>query len=133
MTTYISCSPEETRKIAEKFAHGLKGDECIALIGEMGVGKTVFVQGLGSALGEDEVTSPTFSLMNAYDQFYHFDLYRLTAEGVLQDGMDEYFYDKARIKVIEWPVIELLPPEHIEVKIEVMEENKRRITIERQK
>ena len=77
---YVSESESDTYKIAADFAATLSGGEIVLLSGELGAGKTAFVKGLAAALGiDDEVTSPTFTLMNVYYgslTLYHFDVYR---------------------------------------------------------
>ena len=128
--TLITHSPEETRALAQQVAKQLHKGDCIALIGDMGVGKTVFVQGLAKGLGiTAQVTSPTFSLMNMYAHLYHFDLYRLGQEEIFDLGFDEYFYDENSISVVEWPLTELLPEGFVEIRIERGEEDTRIITL----
>ena len=80
MFQYISNSPEATAELATKLAAVIKPGTIICLEGDQGAGKTLFVQNLAKALGiEENVTSPTFNLMNTYEGkmvMYHFDLYR---------------------------------------------------------
>ncbi|HOV69581.1 MAG TPA: tRNA (adenosine(37)-N6)-threonylcarbamoyltransferase complex ATPase subunit type 1 TsaE, partial [Clostridia bacterium] len=131
-SVYITNSPEETAKIASEFAKSIKPGDCLALYGEMGAGKTVFVSGLAKGLGiAADVTSPTFSLMNVYGPVYHFDLFRLTEQEAEDEGLDEYACDKTKISVIEWPKDSLLPPGAIKVKFEIIGENTRQISIYR--
>ncbi|MCB0447227.1 MAG: tRNA (adenosine(37)-N6)-threonylcarbamoyltransferase complex ATPase subunit type 1 TsaE [Gelidibacter sp.] len=88
----------------------------VLLIGEMGVGKTTFMKSFAKALGStDEVTSPTFSIVNEYlttnDKIYHFDMYRIKdEEEALQFGFEDYLYSNSWV-VIEWPdrVANLIP------------------------
>ncbi len=112
-------SPEETRKWAERFAHSLAGRTVIALIGELGAGKTVIAKGLGRGLGvKDDVISPTFNYVLEYAgrvPFVHADLYRIENAATFRAmGLDEYF-DTPGVFVIEWAerVQEILPPETI--------------------
>ena len=100
-------SIEETLDTARKFAEKLKPGDIIALHGDIGVGKTVFVRGIVSYFGDEtEVTSPTFSIMNIYcGNIYHFDLYRMEdEEEIYESGLDEYIFGDG-ISLIEWPDI----------------------------
>ncbi len=105
----ISRSSEETFAIASEFAATLEPGDVLALIGELGAGKTRFVQGLAYGLGVPDrtyVRSPSFVLMNEYSggrmPIYHFDFYRLDDPGALADlGLDEYFFGEG-VTVVEW-------------------------------
>lgn len=102
-------SADETFELAKGLAGRLKSNDVLALIGELGAGKTRFVQGLAAGLGVPEciyVRSPTFTLMNEYPggrlPLRHFDFYRLQKSSELGDlGLEEYF-DGDGITVIEW-------------------------------
>lgn len=102
-------SPDETFELARNFAKKLKVGDILALVGELGAGKTCFVQGLTAGLGvpkDTYVRSPSFTLMNEYSggriSLYHFDFYRLEEAGELADlGLDEYFYGDG-VTVVEW-------------------------------
>jgi tRNA threonylcarbamoyladenosine biosynthesis protein TsaE len=106
---WISSSPEETFQLGKKLAQHLKGGEILLLTGELGAGKTVFVKGLASGMGIDaeEVTSPSFTLVNPHEgrlPLYHLDLYRLT-DGVAAAAavdLDELFRDTSAVIVVEW-------------------------------
>lgn len=115
-------SPEETAEIADKVAQKIHEGTVLCLMGDLGVGKTLFVQALARTLGvEGEVTSPTFNLMNIYEGFcpiVHFDLYRLQTVEELDDiGFYEYTETTEGVVVIEWPdrFIEELPEDYIMV------------------
>ena len=133
----ISNSVEETIAIGAKFAKGLKRRDCLALVGDLGAGKTVFAKGIARGLGVRNaryVNSPTFVIIKEYKgrfPLYHFDLYRLDGHSGF-DGMnyEEYFYGDG-VTVIEWAdkIDDLLPEKHIEVRLTVIDENKRRIEI----
>ena len=107
-TSFLSASEEETRAIAARFARGWEPGTVVCLLGEMGAGKTHFVQGVAAALGGDSraVTSPTFTLIQHYDTappLIHMDLYRLSSpDQFLSMGGPEYLDDEA-ICLIEWP------------------------------
>lgn len=105
---HLSSSLEQTKQIATDFATKLRGGEFIALEGEVGSGKTTFVQGICSALGVSEtVTSPTFAIMNIYHgecQIVHLDLYRLkTVSEIRALGLEEYLGQPNTIVLAEWP------------------------------
>lgn len=134
--TVISGSESETFKFGKEFSKSLKKGDLVALIGELGSGKTIFVKGICSGLGANEIPlSPTFSLINEYHgdvTIYHFDFYRIKSIQELYDiGYEDYFFSKD-ICLIEWAnlISEILPKKYIEVKIENLPaENEREITI----
>ena len=105
-----SFSPEETFAIAEKLGETLEGGEVILLSGGLGAGKTLFTKGILFALEYDidEVTSPSFSLVNLYktDKFdvYHIDLWRLNekSDAGFAVGLDEILEDETAVVIIEW-------------------------------
>jgi len=131
-------SAEETRALARRFAKTLKPGDVVLLVGELGAGKTTFVQGLAEGLGLDpkRVSSPTFVLIQEYSgegtlPLFHVDAYRVQdAHELLEVGLEEYF-ERPGIIVIEWgdKVRELAPPDAIEVHFEVLEGDRRRIRI----
>lgn len=111
MQEYITKSEKETFQLAQKLAKDLKGGEVIALVGELGVGKTLFTQGLASGIGiKENVNSPTFVIMKIYKTKYkkirklvHIDAYRINfAKEISNIGAEEYFNKKDTITVIEW-------------------------------
>lgn len=135
---FVTKNVEQTEKIAQDFGASLKGGEVVLLVGEMGAGKTHFVKGLAKALDiGDTITSPTFALHNQYYGrlvLNHFDFYRVDdpAEAEML-GLDEFFYDKNGVSVIEWSenIAYLLPNGCLTVTIIKLSENERQITIER--
>lgn len=105
----------------QEMAKRLKANAVLALSGDLGAGKTTFVQGLALGLGIDEpICSPTFVTLNLYDgkrPLYHFDLYRLKDEtDFLRQGFEEYF-GKGGITAIEWPerIASILPKDIIRI------------------
>lgn len=95
-----------TMKLAERFGRTLGSGDVVALVGDLGAGKTVFAKGIASALGVVEaVSSPTFVLIHEYAgtlPLYHMDLYRLTGEREILDiGVEDYFYGDG-VSVVEW-------------------------------
>ena len=106
MDTYISKSEEDTINFAKNFAKNLKVGDIIVLSGELGSGKTKFVQGILENFGmANEISSPTFTIVNEYNpptiNIYHFDVYRLEdSDEFYAIGGDEYF--SKGICIIEW-------------------------------
>ena len=107
-------SEQETKEFAKKFAAKLSGGMILCLYGELGAGKTTFVKGLAEGLSiKDNITSPTFTLMNIYkiankktaiQSLVHIDTYRLkNEEELLQIGAEDYVGTPDSITVIEWP------------------------------
>ncbi|MBR5250590.1 MAG: tRNA (adenosine(37)-N6)-threonylcarbamoyltransferase complex ATPase subunit type 1 TsaE [Clostridia bacterium] len=133
----ISNSVEETINIGKEFAKKLKGGAVVLLDGDLGAGKTHFSKGVGLGLGvNDVITSPTFTIHNLYNGtcyvLNHFDFYRIEEEEEAQQlGLDEIFYDKNAISIVEWwqNVKGLLPANTIKVAIVKMGENQREIII----
>lgn len=120
-------SPEETWALAAELANELGPGTVIALHGNLGAGKTCFIQGYANALGIDEpITSPTYTLIGEYQgrlPLHHIDLYRLSGpEEALGLGLEEYF-DSDGITAIEWAerAEGLLPDDllHIEIKTDI--------------
>ena len=133
----ISHSVEETIQVGEKLARRLKKGSVVALIGDLGSGKTVLTKGIAEGLGVRNlryVNSPTFVIIKEYKgklPLYHFDLYRLDRSTALDaESYEEYFYGDG-VTVIEWAdkVRGLLPRKHVEVRLKVMGESKRKIGI----
>lgn len=135
-------SPQETRQIAANFAKTLKAGDVVATYGDLGAGKTVFVQGIAKGLGiESRVLSPTFVFIRLYPirfegrklTFYHIDLFRgENKEDYDALGLGEIFSQKS-ITVIEWAekIKDILPKKRIDVFLEVVDEKTRRIAIQR--
>ncbi len=118
-------SPEETWGLAAELADGLGPGTVIALHGDLGAGKTCFIQGYAAALGIDEpITSPTYTLISEYEgrlPLHHIDLYRLSGpQEALGLGLEEYF-DANGITAIEWAerAEGLLPPDLLHIQIVV--------------
>lgn len=131
--TIISTNESETKGIALKLASKLSAGTVIALVGDLGAGKTTFSQGLAKGLGVEEyVDSPTFSILKIYEgrlPLYHMDVYRLTDNG--EDlGLDEYIYGDG-VTLVEWPsrIESLLPQDTIWISIQVLPSGDRTIHI----
>ena len=131
----ISSSPEQTRAIAAALGEALVGGDVVMLSGDLGAGKTTFVQGAAEALGvRAHVTSPSFVLVREYAgraRIVHVDVYRLTSLQELIDLGDEELFAPGAITLIEWgdAVEDVLPDARIEVDIRATREDERRITI----
>jgi tRNA threonylcarbamoyladenosine biosynthesis protein TsaE len=131
----ITQSAQETQSLGQKFSASLKGGETIALVGDLGAGKTTFVQGLARGLGiKNRMISPTFILMRSYDNFFHVDLYRLEEnidEEVKNLGLTDIWGKNDNIVVIEWAekITDLLPSNTIWINFEILEGEQRKITI----
>ena len=120
-----SFSPEETLELGRKMGQEAKPGEVYTLIGDLGVGKTVFTQGIAEGLEIDEaICSPTFTIVQVYEEgrmpFYHFDVYRIgDIEEMDEIGYEDYFYGEG-LCMIEWAnlIEEILPPRYKEITIE---------------
>ena len=120
-----SHGPGETFALGEEVGKNAKPGEIYTLIGDLGVGKTVFTQGLAKGLGiEEYVNSPTFTILQIYEggrmPLYHFDVYRIgDVEEMEEIGYEDCFYGEG-ICLIEWAnlVEEILPEEYVQVTIE---------------
>lgn len=125
---------QEMKTLGAKLASYLKAPQVIALYGTLGAGKTTFVRGFIQALTEEEVPSPTFTLLQTYptDQgdIYHYDFYRLKSpEEALELNIDEAF--SSGISFLEWPekIGKYLPKKYIKITFEVLG-TERLVTIE---
>ncbi len=131
----ITHSSEETRELARTIMLQWSLPVVVALAGELGAGKTVFVQGLARALGVTQiVNSPTFTLINEYaypgGMMFHADLYRLNSLAeVVALGLDDYFQRFYSIFVIEWALKfpTILPKNYIQVQLTLLNETDRKI------
>lgn len=137
---YETNSPEETFALAEQLGKQAVPGTVYTLTGDLGVGKTVFAQGMASGLGIGEaVNSPTFTIVQVYDEdrlpFYHFDVYRIgDIEEMDEIGYEDYFYGDG-VCLVEWAelVEELLPGTRTNIVIEKDPEkgfDYRRITLQ---
>lgn len=133
----ITDSPEKTIEIAEKIGAFLKSGDIIAYKGGLGAGKTTFTRGLAIGMGlGDNVTSPTFALVNEYRgdniTLYHFDMYRIESEYDLEStGFYDYPFED-NVAVIEWSenIDRFLPKHTIYITINRLDDMKREIIIE---
>jgi tRNA threonylcarbamoyladenosine biosynthesis protein TsaE len=136
VATFISNSPAETESFARQFAGSLKPGDVIALVGELGSGKTQFVKGLTAAIGSiTSATSPTFTLLHEYSggrlPIYHFDFFRVEdRQSAERLGLDDYFFGDG-ISVVEWAdrFPELIPQTARRISFETKSETQRAIIV----
>ena len=118
-------SEEETFNIGREIGSKAVAGSVYTLIGDLGVGKTVFTKGFGAGLSiKEPINSPTFTIIQVYDEgrlpLYHFDVYRIgDVEEMEEIGFDEYVYGDG-VSLIEWAnlIEEIIPKEHTEILIE---------------
>ncbi|MCM8778578.1 MAG: tRNA (adenosine(37)-N6)-threonylcarbamoyltransferase complex ATPase subunit type 1 TsaE [Candidatus Omnitrophica bacterium] len=136
MKTIITESERDTQKLGERLGKNLKAGDILALVGELGSGKTVLVKGIAQGLGipSSLINSPSFVLIREYPSslnLYHFDLYRLKDPREIESlGWEEY-RDKRGVLVIEWAdrMEKLLPDEYLYIGIEILDEKRRKINL----
>lgn len=122
-----AATPEDTRAVAAALAGGLRVGDVVSLTGELGAGKTCFVQGAARGLGvAGRVTSPSFVLRRQYQgrvPVIHLDVYRLNTLHEVEDLGYEEILDRTHVTFIEWgdAMSPLLPAEHLEVELRVDE------------
>ncbi len=146
---FTTHSADETREVGKNFAQTLKPGTLVCFEGNLGAGKTTFIQGLLEGLGaEKPFVSPTFILMKQYDlpirqtsltvstesgikYIYHADAYRLGVPEFREIGFEEWISDPDGVTLLEWPnrIEELLPEKYTTVNIESVSETERRIEI----
>lgn len=123
--TWESFSPKETFEIGKELGQKARPGQVYTLIGDLGVGKTVFTQGVAAGLEiREPVNSPTFTIVQVYEEgrlpFYHFDVYRIgDVEEMEEIGYQDYFYGEG-ICLIEWAnlIEEILPDHYMQITIE---------------
>lgn len=122
---YETYCPAETAELGRELAAAAAPGDVYTLTGGLGVGKTVFTQGIAAGLGiEEPVNSPTFTIVQIYENgrmpFYHFDVYRIgDLEEMEEIGYEDYFYGEG-LTIIEWAnlIQEILPPRRKDILIE---------------
>lgn len=125
ITTIESFSAEDTLALGREMGKNAKPGDVYTLIGDLGVGKTVFTQGIAEGLEITEsICSPTFTIVQVYEEgrmpFYHFDVYRIgDIEEMDEIGYEDYFYGEG-LCMIEWAnlIPEILPTKRKEILIE---------------
>jgi len=135
VATFISNSPAETEAIGRQLAERIDVGGVLALKGELGSGKTLFVKGLVAGLGSSaDVTSPTFTIAHEYRggrlPLYHFDFFRLEdSQSLARLGLDDYFFGDG-VSVIEWAdrFPEFIPEQARRILFEIKSDTQRTIT-----
>jgi len=142
MITHYTKSGKETAALGRRFAKTLHGGEVVAFFGDLGAGKTTFIQGVIRGLGiKKVVTSPTFILMNVFliknkkskiQNVVHIDCYRArSSNDIVGIGVLEYFNDPRSVVLIEWPekITNILPKRRIDIKIDFRKNDARELKI----
>lgn len=130
---FVSNSPEESLRFSRSLGKKIPVGSVLLLSGDLGAGKTAFTRGFASAFSiENDVTSPTYSLLNIYEgskTIYHMDLYRLSDPAELLDLGIRDLPEEADFVLIEWPEMarEFLPEKSIEIEIRIGEHENQRI------
>ncbi len=132
---FFSHSPEQTRRLGMRLGAYLHTGDVVCLQGELGAGKTTFVQGLAAGWGSlDAVSSPTFVLVNVYrradgGQLFHFDTYRVESVNEAEE-LDLDAMLSSGTLVIEWPerMTAVLPSEHLWIKLNYIDDDRRELT-----
>jgi tRNA threonylcarbamoyladenosine biosynthesis protein TsaE len=136
MLDFISHSDAQTRRLGARLGALLRGGEIICLQGELGTGKTYFVQGLGKGLGvTEQIVSPSFTLIREYDsapgrpKLIHVDLYRLCGDDIPGLGLEEYWMPD-RVMAVEWSdrLGSTAPGECLQVALRFVSDTKRGLT-----
>lgn len=134
-------SEKETFELGKSLGQEAQCGQVFTLVGDLGVGKTVFTKGLAKGLEiEEQISSPTFTIVQVYEDgrlpFYHFDVYRIGDISEMDEiGFEDYIYGEG-VSLIEWAnlIEEILPEQYTEIRIEKDLEqgfDYRRITIEK--
>lgn len=127
----ISTSSEQTQKLGEGFSRKIRRGGLVCLFGNLGAGKTTFVQGVARGLNiKQRIVSPTFVVIRQCKKFYHIDLYRVQSLGEIKNlGLEEILVDQENIVFIEWPekIKEILPKKRTEIYFEYLNETTRSI------
>ncbi|MBD5267265.1 MAG: tRNA (adenosine(37)-N6)-threonylcarbamoyltransferase complex ATPase subunit type 1 TsaE [Bacteroides sp.] len=132
-------SLDEIDKAAQEFVENMGDETVYAFYGEMGAGKTTFINALSKALGveSDATGSPSFSIINEYrsdttaELIYHFDLYRLeNLEEAFDIGVEDYF-DSGALCLLEWAerIEDILPDDTVKVNLKVLDDDSRELTV----
>jgi tRNA threonylcarbamoyladenosine biosynthesis protein TsaE len=135
LVSVVSSSPEETEALGERIAGGLAAGSVVALEGCLGAGKTCLVRGIARRFGvEDEVTSPTYTIVSEYRgslPFYHIDAYRLGGEEDFENTGAADLICGEGISVIEWSnrIEKILPAGTVRVRLEILSDGRRHITV----
>ncbi len=132
---YDLLNEDQTVLLGQRLAEKLNSGVFIALTGDLGAGKTVFVKGIAKGLNvKERVVSPTYTIMCQYfgdRMLCHFDLYRISEDDCYDMGFDDFFFDENVVSAVEWSErLTSLPEKVLKVNIEKTGEFSRKITIE---
>ena len=140
MEIFESYSYDETQEIAKKLTDRFKAGDFVAMYGDLGAGKTAFIQGVAKALGvKNYVTSPTFTIVNEYNgtiPLYHFDVYRITdVDEMYEIGYDDYI-SAGGLCIVEWAELieDIFPESYYKITIlknEIISYDYRKIILEK--
>jgi tRNA threonylcarbamoyladenosine biosynthesis protein TsaE len=133
---FLSRSPEQTRRIGARLGAALQAGDVICLQGDLGAGKTTFVQGVAQGWGSrDAVSSPTFIIVNVYrnddqNQLFHLDAYRLESTREAEE-LDLQSMQAQGALLIEWPerMERLIPSDHLWIKLEHKDQEERQMKV----
>ena len=128
---------QETKEFAEEIANSIFPPFVITLNGDLGAGKTAFTKFFAKAIGINSVvTSPTFTLMNEYDEgkypLYHFDMYRIEDSSEIEElGLNDYINTKKGVVIVEWPqaIQSILPKIGYDIEIIKLDETSRKFIV----
>ena len=133
---YTTHSPAETIALGREIGELLRGGDCIAYVGGLGAGKTTMTRGIAVGMGlGDDVTSPTFALVNEYRSeglsLCHFDMYRITSPDDLETTGFYDYMDGDTVLAVEWSenIKDALPPGTLFISIERIDDDTRKITL----
>ena len=132
---FVTDSPEQTWRLAYRLAKLVNAPICIALNGSLGAGKTQFTKGFAQGCCvTEEVTSPTFALMNEYEgsvNVLHIDVYRLEEEELFELGIEEQIEEWDGAVLVEWSSLHpsILPLDHLDISIQILSPEKRLIKV----
>jgi len=134
MLVLLTRSEKETQNLGARIGKIIFAPSCIALIGELGSGKTTLTRGIARGLGvESTVKSPSFVIINEYPgpvPVYHFDLYRIdNPDQLVKLGYEEYFYSRRGVVVVEWAdkILDFLPSQHLRIEMRIKNLHEREI------
>ena len=130
-------SPEETKSLGKKIGAAIESGIIIALIGDLGAGKTLFVQGLASGLDvplDHYVTSPSYTLINEYPgrfRLFHIDLYRINSENDFEDIGIYEILSGCGVAAVEWAekLNQAMPAEYLSIHFKIVDDQKRKINL----
>jgi tRNA threonylcarbamoyladenosine biosynthesis protein TsaE len=134
---FISHSEAQTRRLGARLGKLVQAGQIVALLGDLGTGKTRLAQGFGEGLDvlpDEVINSPTFTFVNQYQgrlTYYHIDLYRLTNATEAETlGLDDYFFGDG-VCLIEWAdrLAATIPPDRLEIELYHLNDTKRRIVV----